>query len=332
MPQISSTVAQVVAIFVECAFYGIHFITFAASIHSIALSHPEITWTSRFKRQQFTLLVVFSIFVLSTLNLAMGLLRTLALLNHDCLGAGLGEQLGQDWLNVVKIMCFQLQTDIADCILIYRCWVVCNKSLRAVILPTIFYMGLLVSSIMVMVAEWKLHGGKIPRLNGNQLLLRLAVGFWVSTISLNIYASSMIVLRIWRVESKSRGRNTLAPLFVARAPHLSRLQIAMKAVIESALIYTITSIVTFLTHITGSNSVYITTAVGGQVVGIALNLVLIRVNQHDGGGTVVMSNTAVTAIGFAPESISVSSSNNVLVSTEQRNRNSKVIQIVGCNS
>lgn len=69
----------------------------------------------------------------------------------------------------------------------------------------------------------------------------------------------MIVLRIWRVESKSRGKNTLTPLYVT--PHLSRLQTAMKAVIESGLLYTITSVTAFISVVAGSNSIFITTAI-----------------------------------------------------------------------
>lgn len=56
--------------------------------------------------------------------------------------------------------------------------------------------------------------------------------------TLNWVYLAMIVLYIWRVESKSQWKNTLTPLY--GTPHLSRLQTVMKAVIESGLLYTVT--------------------------------------------------------------------------------------------
>ncbi|KAF9459966.1 hypothetical protein BDZ94DRAFT_1311926 [Collybia nuda] len=299
MSQIPANIAQVVAVFVECIFYGIYLVTFAASLRSIILCSPELTWISRFQHRWCTLMVVLSIFVLSTVNLALGLVRILALINHDFIGTGAVEQLGQDWLNIIKPLTFQVQTMIADCVLVYRCWIIYNKSPRVAVLPIIFYLGTAICTVLTLIIEGTLQGGKTSRVNGNQIL-RVNIGFWVSTISLNIYATSMIVLRIWRVESESRGGNTLMPLYVTSRP--SRLQAAMKSVIESGLLYTTTSIVAFISLVTGSNSIFITSAIDMQTIGIAFNLILIRVNRRD-EGTVVMT-TASAAINFAPRIIS----------------------------
>lgn len=75
---------------------------------------------------------------------------------------------------------------------------------------------------------------------------------------LNWVYLAMIVLYIWRVESKSKGKNTLTPLY--GTPNLSRLQTVMKAVIESGLLYTVTSISVFFTSVTRSNAIFITSA------------------------------------------------------------------------
>lgn len=76
--------------------------------------------------------------------------------------------------------------------------------------------------------------------------------------TLNWVYLAMIVLYIWRVESKSQWKNTLTPLY--GTPHLSRLQTVMKAVIESGLLYTVTSISVFFTCVTRSNAIFITSA------------------------------------------------------------------------
>lgn len=46
-------------------------------------------------------MIVLPLFILSTLNLVLGLLRILVLIHHDVVGFGAVEQLGQDWLNIV---------------------------------------------------------------------------------------------------------------------------------------------------------------------------------------------------------------------------------------
>ncbi|KAF9459967.1 hypothetical protein BDZ94DRAFT_1311927 [Collybia nuda] len=333
MPQIPSNLAQVVAVFVECIFYGAYLVTFAACLKSITLARTELPWASRFKDHHSTLIIISLIFSISTFNLALGLDRIIALLNHDSVGSGAVQQLGADWINILKPLTVHLQTMVADSVLTYRCWIVYDKSLRIIFLPIFFYVGIVICTVIAMIKEGTLQSDKTSRINGDQLL-QAYIGFWVSTISLNIYATTMIVLRIWRVESESRGKNTLTPLYVT--PHLSRLQTAMKAVIESGLLYTITSVVNFIVLVSGSNATFITTAVFIQVVGIAFNLILIRVGERGEDNTIASGtgHAVSTALDFAP-----TSSNNVLASrprrrtsTEQFNLESKVNQAVDCDS
>lgn len=103
MSQIPSNVSQIVAVFVECILYGIYLVTFTASLQSIASSHPGLSWASRFKNKWPMLMVVLLLFILSTLNLVLGLLRIIAFIHHDIVGSGEAEQLGQDWLNILKV-------------------------------------------------------------------------------------------------------------------------------------------------------------------------------------------------------------------------------------
>lgn len=103
MPQLPSDLAQIIAVFVECIFYGIHLVTFAASLRSIALSRPDLPWTSRFKLKQSMTIAVLLLFIFSTINLALGLLRILAFLRQDVLRSGSIQRLGQSWANILKV-------------------------------------------------------------------------------------------------------------------------------------------------------------------------------------------------------------------------------------
>lgn len=129
MPQISSDVAQIVGLFVECIFYGLYLATFAASLQSIASSRPELSWVSRFKHQCSMLIIILLLFIFSTLNLILGLIRIIAFIRRDLVGVS-----ASDWLNIVKVftpiihfwlvshcsqpLCVNLQTMVADCVLV----------------------------------------------------------------------------------------------------------------------------------------------------------------------------------------------------------------------
>lgn len=101
--QLPSNVAQIIAVLVECTFYGIYLVTFAASLRSIVSFRPELSWASQFRHQRPVLIVVLLLFIFSTLNLALGFLRIRAYIHHDVVGSGAVQQLGQDWVNILKV-------------------------------------------------------------------------------------------------------------------------------------------------------------------------------------------------------------------------------------
>lgn len=132
--------------------------------------------------------------------------------------------------------------------------------------------------------------------------------------------TAMIVLQIWRIVKANTGLECLLPLFTLNAPR-NRLQTLLQIVIESGLMYTITSFTVFVTLVSGSNSIFITSAVVSficpsltvnldadilnfkdmQVTGIAFNLILIRVAKNANEVTTGVGNVSTT-ISFARSS------------------------------
>ncbi|KAJ7152895.1 hypothetical protein C8R46DRAFT_1120710 [Mycena filopes] len=180
-----------------------------------------------------------------------------------------------NWVNVVKTVNVVMQTTLGDGMLIYRCWVVYERSWRIVAFPILLWIGGAVCTVMNIVLEIRLHSNALVT---STSLRPVIISFWVLTIVLNILTTGMLVYRIWQVDRKSSqfayrttssssGHGTTRP---------SRLKQAMRIIIESGLLYTTVALITFITYITNSNSAYATSDVEVQVVGIAFNLIIIR--------------------------------------------------------
>lgn len=206
-------------------------------------------------------LVTLLLFVISTLNLALGLVRVLA----PRVQRG---PLPRDWLTVTKTLLAFVQVLIADSAFIYRCWIVYSKSWLIVAFPIVMWMGNL-SSILAYSSIQSIN--RIPVTVANRLDRPLAIAAWSLTISTNIYASTIIVARIWLVDKRSAE---------LRSESSSRLMFIVRIVIESALLYTCTSIFAFFTVIFPTTVGYIAAAINIQMIGLAFNLILIRLAHY----------------------------------------------------
>jgi hypothetical protein len=101
---LQSSAAQLIAVFVECIFYGIYLVTFGAALRCILWSGPQRSWALRLKSSRTMFTVVLLMFIFSTINLALGLVRILQGFVYNArFGANATEQLGQDWVNIVKV-------------------------------------------------------------------------------------------------------------------------------------------------------------------------------------------------------------------------------------
>ncbi|KAF8333004.1 hypothetical protein F5887DRAFT_1080459 [Amanita rubescens] len=154
---------------------------------------------------------------------------------------------------------------ITDSVLIFRCWTVYNRSWRIAVLPLL----LLLYNISIFLVST--YHNTFVVLTGNEPPIRGPYGdnerqesYLASTIIINIYASSAIILRIWR-NSLSR--------------RLARF--AIRVIAESGLLYTLTSIVAFSMVFPTSNVGFLMAdAINFPTAGIAFNLILIRVAQN----------------------------------------------------
>ncbi|KAF8631869.1 hypothetical protein AX15_002139 [Amanita polypyramis BW_CC] len=239
---ISFIEAATIATTIQATLFGVYFTTFLLCLRW--LLYVDDGWTVRKDIKWPWLIIAIVIFAFSVTDLALSLHGTLLALQgkKTLLFSG-----------IVTVTVEALIAVITDAVLIYRCWVVYNKSWH------IYYPNYIL--------------GLRPLLDLPGCALRTidtrSRSFYISTIIINIFATSATIFQIWR--------NSIFP---------HPLQFTIRVVAESGLLYTITSVVSAcLLFIRNSPTgpvilPAVATAINFPATGIAYNLILIRVAQH----------------------------------------------------
>ncbi|KAF7761579.1 hypothetical protein Agabi119p4_9571 [Agaricus bisporus var. burnettii] len=150
---------------------------------------------------------------------------------------------------VAQALLLVLETIIADSVLLFRCWVIWNKTFLVILLPLVLWVG------------W----GKF---------YAAIAAFWTCTIIVNVYCTGSIVGRICSVQQGWRPPSICS---LQDLPQRDRMQLAKRIVVESAMMYTVSSLSAFISLICPvSVAIDITCLAEAQIIGIAFNLILIR--------------------------------------------------------
>ncbi|KAJ7326169.1 hypothetical protein DFH08DRAFT_884978 [Mycena albidolilacea] len=267
------TDAQSYGLFLESIFYGIYLVTCGVCLKTLLLSRlgdrlkpvRELNWAM--------LIVVFILFGVATVDAILQFYRNLHTFQ---IANGPGDAAGDfsnisDPINVVKSATVCIQTTIADMMLVYRCWVIYGRSWLVISLPGLLVLGNTAVTGVVLYLEITLNQHALLSV---KQIKPFGAAFWALTIVINIITTGLIVARMWRI---NRGTQDIIYRPERRGPRPSTtLQHIMRIVIESGLLYTGTSLITFISYVTNSVAVYVTTDIEIQVIGIAFNLIIIR--------------------------------------------------------
>ncbi|KAF7326529.1 hypothetical protein MVEN_02611000 [Mycena venus] len=180
-----------------------------------------------------------------------------------------------DWVNVVKTVDVILQTLLGDGMLIYRCWIVYEKSWRIIVFSLLLWLGTAACTAVGLRIGATLHSHALITSGSLQPAI---ISFWVLTITQNFVTTGLLISRIYRIDRQNTRFAYYSASSANKGP--TRLQRAIRIILESGLMYTVTALVTFITFISGSNSAYGTSDVEVQVVGIAFNLIIIRADKR----------------------------------------------------
>ncbi|KAF9473506.1 hypothetical protein BDN70DRAFT_885758 [Pholiota conissans] len=257
--------AILVGSFVVSVVWGFHIISLGFCMHalfttSISRSTKKINWRM--------VAVAWVLFANATFDMTLSFRHVFhAFLSTTSEEAAEAAYAISDWSNLARTISVVLQTIIGDAVLIYRCWIVYQRSILVVLPSLLLWFGLVGSTIWALILEAMLN----VLFNARQVTHAITT-FWSITIALNTITTGLLVYRIWSVDHTNRKHHLEVIEFAGQG----RLKSIKNIIIESGLLYTLSAIATFGTYVGGSGYVYLTSWVEVQVVGIAFNLIIIR--------------------------------------------------------
>ncbi|TFK46915.1 hypothetical protein OE88DRAFT_1666705 [Heliocybe sulcata] len=284
--------AQIVAQFMQCIAYGIHIVTFILCIRALVLP--------RRNKHQKSINVDWSMFICV---IAMGIIATLAVafellsnihtfvLYHGPRGTVSEASDISYWPNFWQTILYVLQAALEDGILIYRTYCVFSKDWRIIIVQVVGYVGLLGGSGYFVWQE--ITAKESETLVGPELRPGMII-YISATLALNLAGTLLIVYKIRSLRSQT------ASILIGPSP----LTHVMRVVIDSGLIYTTWVLVCLVTALARSNALYACITVTGQIIGIAFELIFIRVKQDTALGV----PTTTTSLDSGPLQFTASDS------------------------
>ncbi|KAJ7321650.1 hypothetical protein DFH08DRAFT_941901 [Mycena albidolilacea] len=193
MTIISLARTELIAPIITCVFYGIYLVTLGIAGRQL-LTTETGQWKQRPAINWVIVGVSVVLFVNSTLNLVVVLITIYqAFVLYK--GPGGPDHIfmhGSGWKTITKSVNVPLQSLVGDGILIYRCWIVCNKSWLIVALPLLIWLANITCAIRLVDLITQGSEGLII----GQLLL--------SKLIPQNKLFALIVVRIWMVERQNR--------------------------------------------------------------------------------------------------------------------------------
>ncbi|KAM6496505.1 hypothetical protein JOM56_006978 [Amanita muscaria] len=248
-----------VATILQAFLYVLYLISFVHVIRR--LLYEEEGWSLRSQDQvNWALLTITSlVFVFTTVDLAFEI---------NILLTSIDDRVISQQLIIASIAIESSTLVITDAVLIIRCWLVYQKSWRAVCFPLILWLADIICMIYLIVNYTLLvFVSEVPYHQRARICLRL---FCSCNFVTNFYATSAIVYRVWRVARTNRDRRS------------SILYRVCRIVATTGILYTCTSLTLAITTFLMPNSLgeyILCDALNFSMAGITFNLFLIRVGQ-----------------------------------------------------
>lgn len=252
---ISLPEASLLALFLETLFYGVFF-TFYWLTLGILLKKYGV--------QRGLLLPVATLLLcIATAHLIIDFVRALEafVLNVDTIGADAYYSNLASPLELTKTALYVTQPTVADSVLVWRCYVLNNRSLLVGIPGCIV---LLANGAIGYYIVWCLSrtvAGTIVYAT----IPGLIATFYILTMLISIVCTTLISWRIWRSRrSMSDGSADLLPVLIV--------------IVEGGAIYATSVLALLLAFLTGSNGQYPAMDIGPPVVGIVFCLIILQVH------------------------------------------------------
>jgi len=277
--------------FVMALFYGLYLATFFHCLRWHLFTDEG--WTLRDRKSiHWTMFgATCTLFALCTINRALELKKSMMQAADS--SRGVGENMKDTSLPIIQmLLCTDanLTSQLADSVLMYRLWRIYNKSTAIIAFPLFLWIGgFALTGLQAYVQIVQLSGLKL------WLPVNMSIGpgiilipFWASTIVLNVYATSMIIRRLCHLSRDTfSDESTRVIKFVA------------SLIIESGALYLVAGIAHFVAWWTPNDfAIAVISNINIPVIGIAFNLIIIRLAQHRAEEDRKTSGALVSEIQF----------------------------------
>jgi len=246
--------AKLASIMVQSLLYGMYFVLFIRTM--TVLSRRTIMRTEMFRIMVGTAIVMW---IIATAHLAVGGVRVVQIFSLERPSNGLPPPISRSTniINLVDVGLNLFQILVGDGFLLYRMAVVWGRDWRFYAFP----LSLLVAS-MVTAAGVIYQLGSAPF--GGFVNTRWIVSFIAMTLSTNIFCTSLIAVKVWKINSFSSQwvGHSLTPVVLV--------------VIESGATYSCTLIALLVCYLVKSWAQYLILDSVSPIVGCVFSMVIVR--------------------------------------------------------
>ncbi|CCM06249.1 uncharacterized protein FIBRA_08498 [Fibroporia radiculosa] len=269
MGQVALIPANIATVCVESFLYGIFFVLSTVSLYLLIKRYRELGGQFSGGPHPWTPIMTFivaniALFISNTIHWILVVIRIfMAFVTYPQGPLLFYADIAQP-SEVVQSGALIFTAIVNDAMMIYRMWIVWGYSKRVVVIPLCTLVGLTVCGIAVVYQMTRFHLG--------QNIFITDLGRWLTsnsvfTLCTNLYCTSMIAWRIWRINDTVEGHKS------------NNLMSVLAIIVESSAIYTIWTIFFLVTYEVGSNLQFLSNQTLSIVAGISFMLVNVRVGM-----------------------------------------------------
>ncbi|KAJ7586891.1 hypothetical protein C8J56DRAFT_1165133 [Mycena floridula] len=297
---------QLIAAFVQSVLHGLYLASCVPSVRCLLWNgrskSPRSPWTINWP----LVLATLTIFITTNLSLSLGMYRSIQVVLRATDPNSAPEN-ASNWVNMVKSTCTYTTICAGDGILIYRCWVVYYRRYLVIVFPVLVWIADSAGAIVLLWLQGTVNAESLVNNNQAEPILK---AYTALSIPVNMFATSMIVFRIWSIDRENAKFNN--------STKQTTLQGVIRIIIESGLLYTAAVIACFVCIFLGTDVFYVGTSIQISTIGIAMNLMLIRAHNQASIEEFTMPST-ITGVAFCTRDTQDGTmSNPDMVQQEQR--------------
>ncbi|TFK33573.1 hypothetical protein BDQ12DRAFT_614931 [Crucibulum laeve] len=243
------TAAQLWGLFMESVLYGMYLVTCGYCAQYLFLIDGR--WKRLREYNWAMVIVAILLLILATLDVTMGFYYNMwAFVSYTSAGGAMEAFSDLSfWVPVVKMANFLATAHIGDGVLIYRCWIIHNKSWPVVAFSIILWLTSAACSTRMLYIECTIHTTALV-LHGKSITPFMTT-FWTLTIVINFITTILLVTKIWRVDRQTR-KYIYNCQMTTHTQNSSPLRYAIRIVMESGVLYTAFAFMSYVTYLTGS--------------------------------------------------------------------------------